>query len=118
MNVGFVYDPIYLRHDTGQHVENARSLEAITSHLQPNGLKQQKKPIKPRPATVAELSLVHNEQHISHVQEVAQRGGGWLDGDTVMSPDSYDAALYAAGGTIAAVEAGLRREGNNPLSLC
>ena len=117
MNVGFVYDPIYLRHDTGQHVENARRLEAIISHLEQTGLKQQLKPIKPRPATVAELSLVHNEQHISHVQEVAQRGGGWLDGDTVMSPDSYEAALYAAGGTIAAVEAVVRGEVNSAFAL-
>ena len=30
MKVGYVYDPIYLEHDTGQHPENAARLEAIT----------------------------------------------------------------------------------------
>ena len=105
MEVGYVYDPIYLKHDTGQHVENAKRLEAIISHLEQTGLKQQLTPIKPRAATVEELSLVHRKEYISHIQDAAQRGGGWLDADTVMSPDSYEAAIYAAGGLIRATEA-------------
>ena len=117
MKVGFVYDPIYLKHDTGQHVENARRLEAITSHLEQTGLKQQLTPIKPRPATIAELSLVHREQYISHIQEAVQRGGGWLDMDTVTSSGSYDAALYAAGGAIEATEAVLNGEVNSAFAL-
>lgn len=51
MKVGFVYDSIYLKHDTGHHPENARRLEAIISHLEQTGLKQQLTLIKPRPAT-------------------------------------------------------------------
>ncbi len=117
MEVGFVYDPIYLKHDTGTHVEVAPRLEAIMSHLEQTGLKQQLTPIKPRAATVAELSLVHTEQHISQVQEVARRGGGWIDADTVMSADSYEAALYAAGGAITAVEAVMRGEINSAFAL-
>ncbi len=105
MKVGYVYDPIYLKHDTGQHVENARRLEAIISHLEQTGLRQQLTLVKPRAASVEELSLVHQRQYISHIQDVAQKGGGWLDPDTVMSPDSYEAALYAAGGIIRATEA-------------
>ncbi len=117
MKAGFVYDPIYLKHDTGQHVENARRLEAIISHLEQTGLKQQLTPIKPRPATIEELSLVHQEQYISQIREAAQKGGGWLDLDTVMSPDSYDAALYAAGGAIKAVEAVMEGEVNSAFAL-
>ncbi len=105
MKVGFVYDPIYLRHDTGQHVENASRLEAIISHLDETGLTRELVPIKPQAASVEELSAVHDEQYISRINDVAQRGGGWLDADTVMSADSYEAAIYAAGGAIAATEA-------------
>ncbi len=105
MAVGYVYDPVYLKHDTGEHVENAQRLEAIISHLEQTGLKSQLTLVKPRPASVEELALVHQEQYISHIQEVAQKGGGWLDADTVMSSDSYEAARYAAGGVIRAVEA-------------
>ena len=105
VKVGYVYDPIYLKHDTGGHVENAKRLEAIISHLEQTGLKQQLTHIKPRAATVEELALVHRKEYISHIQEAAQRGGGWLDADTVMSANSYQAALYAAGGLIRATEA-------------
>ena len=105
MAVGYVYDPIYLKHDTGEHVENAARLQAIISHLEQTGLKSQLTLVKPRPASVEELALVHQKQYISHIQEVAQKGGGWLDADTVMSSDSYEAALYAAGGVIRAAEA-------------
>lgn len=117
MKVGFAYHPVYLKHDTGQHVENARRLEAIISHLEQTGLKQQLTPIEPRAASVEELSLVHQEQHILHVHDVAQRGGGWLDPDTVMSPDSYEAALYAAGGTIRATEAVMDGEAGSAFAL-
>jgi acetoin utilization deacetylase AcuC-like enzyme len=105
MAVGYVYDPIYLKHDTGEHVENGGRLEAIISHLEETGLKKELTLIKPRPASVEELSLVHTKQHISHVQGIAKKGGGWIDADTVISPDSYEVALYAAGGVIVAAEA-------------
>ncbi len=105
MKVGFVYDPVYLKHDTGQHVENAGRLEAIISLLEETGLTRELELIKPRAASVEELSLVHDKQHIARILDVAQRGGGWLDADTVMSADSYEAAVYAAGGAITATEA-------------
>ena len=117
MKTGFVYDPIYLKHDTGQHVENSRRLESIISNLEQTGLKQQLIPIKPRAATIEELSLVHHKQHISHIRDMAQRGGGWINADTVMSPDSYDAALYAAGGAIRATEAVINGEVSNAFAL-
>lgn len=117
MKVGFVYDPIYLKHDTGQHVENANRLETITSHLEQTQLKQQLTHIKPRAATVEELSLVHHKRYISHIQDVAQKGGGWLDADTVMSPNSYEAAVYAAGGVIRATEAVMNGEVGSAFAL-
>ena len=117
MEVGFVYDPIYLKHDTGPHVENAERLEATISHLEQTGLKQQLTPIKPRAASIEELSLVHDKQHISHIQSVAQQGGNWLEPDTVMSSRSYEAALYAAGGAITATEAVMNGEVGSAFAL-
>jgi acetoin utilization deacetylase AcuC-like enzyme len=117
MKAGLVYDPIYLKHDTGEHVENAGRLEAIISYLEETGLKKQLTPLKPRPASVEELALVHNKQHISHIQGVARKGGGWLDADTVMSADSYEVALYAAGGALVATEAVMEGEVNSAFAL-
>lgn len=117
MKVGFVYDPIYLQHDTGQHVEGARRLEAIISHLEQTGLKQRLSYIQPRAATTEEISLVHHKQYIEHIGEVAQKGGGWLDADTVMSPRSYEAARYAVGGVIRATEAVMDGEVGSAFAL-
>ncbi len=104
MKVGYVYDPVYLEHDTGQHPENAARLEAVMSRLEESGLKKRLYHIPPRPATIEELALVHHEEYIAYVQAVAKNGGGWLGPDTVVSPGSYKAALYAAGGLIRATE--------------
>jgi acetoin utilization deacetylase AcuC-like enzyme len=105
MSAGYVYDPIYLKHDTGQHVEVAARLEAIISYLEKTRLTSQLTLIEPRPATVDEIALVHTREYIKEIEETALKGGGWLDPDTVMSAGSYEAALYAAGGLIRAVEA-------------
>ena len=117
MKAGFVYAPVYLKHDTGQHVENASRLEAIISYLEQTGLSRTLKLIEPRAALVEELSLVHDEGCISYIRDMAKRGGGWLDADTVVSADSYEAALYAAGGAIRATEAVITGEVSNAFAL-
>lgn len=117
MAVGYVYDPIYLKHDTGEHVENAGRLEAIINLLEESGLKKQLTLIKPQAASTKELSLVHTNQHITRIQEVAKKGGGWLDADTFVSPNSYEVALYAAGGAIAATEAVMEGRVNSAFAL-
>lgn len=117
MKVGYVYDPVYLKHETGYHPENAQRLEAIISHLEETGLIKHLTSIKPRPATIEELAYVHQTSYISSIQDAVVRGGGWLDADTIMSPDSYDAALYAAGGVIEATDAVLSGRVNSAFAL-
>lgn len=117
MSVGLVYDPIYLEHDTGQHVEHAARLAAIIGLLQDSGTLSKLTTIAPHPASVEELSRVHSPGYISYVESCAQRGGGWLDADTVVSPASYDVACYAAGGVIAAVDAIMKGEVESALAL-
>jgi acetoin utilization deacetylase AcuC-like enzyme len=117
MKVGYVYDPIYLKHDPGDHPESPQRLEAIMAHLKETKTLDLLVPVTPRPATMNELELVHRLQHITRVQEMALRGGGWLDSDTAMSADSYEAALYAAGGTIVATEAVVKGEIGSAFAL-
>jgi acetoin utilization deacetylase AcuC-like enzyme len=117
MAAGYVYDPVYLKHDTGQHVEVAARLEAIMAYLEKTGLIKQLTLIKPRPATVDEIALVHRREYIKEIEETANNGGGWLDPDTVMSAGSYKAALYAAGGLIRAVEAVMGGELSSAFAL-
>ena len=115
--VGLVYDPIYLEHDTGHHVENADRLKQTIELLESSGARQRLVEIRPRPASLDELLLVHSADHISRVQSVARSGGGWLDADTVLSPASYEVALHAAGGVMEATKAVMEGEVNSALAL-
>jgi acetoin utilization deacetylase AcuC-like enzyme len=117
MKAGLVYDPIYLEHDTGDHVENSRRLVTAVSYLKETGIKEKLSCLPPRLASLEELEMVHAPEYISYVKSKAEKGGGWLDPDTVMSPKSYEAALYAAGGLLAAVEAVMKGNVNNAFAL-
>ena len=117
MRAGLVYDPIYLEHDTGDHVENARRLIEAMSHLSETGIKQRLIPLPARPATQEELEMIHAPEHISHARSKAESGGGWLDPDTVMSAKSYEAAIYAAGGLMVATEAVIKKEVDSAFAL-
>jgi acetoin utilization deacetylase AcuC-like enzyme len=64
-----------------------------------------------------ELEMVHTPEYISSVKNRAERGGGWLDPDTVMCPKSYEVALCAAGGLLTAVEEAMKREVDNAFAL-
>ena len=117
MRVGFVYHPIYLKHDTGQHPENAKRLMAIMRYLERTGPWQQLVSVKPDAASVEDIALVHDRQYISYIREMAEKGGGQLDPDTVMSADSYEAARYAAGGVIRAAGEVMSGELDSVLAL-
>jgi len=117
MKAGLVYDPIYLEHDTGDHVENSQRLVAAMSYLQETGMKEKLTCLPPRPALLEELEMIHAPEYISYVKSKAENGGGWLDPDTVMSPKSYEAALYAAGGLMVAVEAVMKGEVDTAFAL-
>jgi acetoin utilization deacetylase AcuC-like enzyme len=117
MKSGLVYDPIYLEHDTGEHVENPRRLTTAISCLEESGTRERLTSLAPRPASREELELVHAPEYISSVRSKAEKGGGWLDADTVVCPRSYEAAVYAAGGVVVAVEAVLKGQVDNAFAL-
>jgi acetoin utilization deacetylase AcuC-like enzyme len=58
--VGLVYDPVYLKHDTGEHPENGSRLTAIMDCLGKSGIRQQLTAVAARPATVDEIARVHS----------------------------------------------------------
>jgi len=117
MKAGLVYDPIYLEHDTGDHVENSQRLVVAISYLKETGIKEKLSCLPSRPALLEELKMIHAPDYISFVKSKAEKGGGWLDPDTIMSPKSYEAALYAAGGLMGAIEAVMKREVDNAFAL-
>ncbi len=117
MKAGLVYDPIYLEHDTGDHVENSQRLVAVMSYLKETGTKDELTCLPARPALLEELAMIHTPEYISYVKSKAEEGGGWLDPDTVMSPKSYEAASYAAGGLMVVVEGVTKGEVDTAFAL-
>ena len=106
MNIGYVFDPSYLLHNTGaDHPDSAGRLEAVMTHLNSIGLLDRLIKIEPRRATRDELSLVHTSEYQNQVASLCAGGGGILDADTILSAESCNAAEYAAGGAVAAIEA-------------
>ena len=56
------------------------------------------------PATIEQIELCHTREYIDRVRAVS--APTWLDGDTIASETTFEAALLAAGASIAAVKQG------------
>jgi len=102
---GWVYSDIYLKHRTKMHPERKERLEAITARLVRNGLMNTLIPIDPYPAEVEQIAWIHSRQHIDFVQKSSAQGVTALDPDTMICADSYEVALWAVGGVLAAIDA-------------
>ncbi len=100
--VGFVYDDVMLKHEPPPwHPESKDRLLCILDYLKSSGLWDRLVHIKPLRAEFDDIGLVHTPQHIEKIRTF---GEGCLDPDTYSSVDSLEAALYAAGSVIKAVE--------------
>ncbi len=109
-------DPLFLRHETAPHVEIPDRLRDITARLKQSGLAGRCTPGTYRPLTEDAVAQVHARAQIEGVKQVAAHGGGHIDPDTVVCPESFAVALAAAGACAAAVDAVLR--GPNRRALC
>ena len=103
-----IFSPKYYQHNPGRrHPESAARLRAIVNELVRGQLSRSQnwRFVKPKRASVRSIALAHDTEYIRQVDALCMSGGGLLDsGDTVVSPESYDVALYAAGGTLRAVD--------------
>lgn len=105
MATGFVHDERYLDHDTGEgHPERPERLTAIVNELRTEGLLQKLIPIDARPVAVQWIDAVHTAGYRARIETLCNRGGGAIDADTIVSADSYDVALQAVGGVLAACD--------------
>ena len=104
MTVLFTTHPQFLAHDTGAgHPERPSRLEAVAAGIAAAGLTEALVTFEPRPATAAEIALVHPEPFLHRLAEFIDAGGGNIDPDTVAVPASYAAALLAAGAGLESV---------------
>ncbi len=116
-DTGVVYDPIYLKHDTGNHPENWRRLEAVDQHFKETGYWSQLIRLSPRRAEREDLLRVHTAAHLDHIEQICQQGGGYLNLDTPVSAESYEVALMAAGGVLRGIDAIMEGEVKKAVAL-
>jgi acetoin utilization deacetylase AcuC-like enzyme len=104
IRVGLYDDPLFRKHDAGRaHPERPERLDALRRGIWQAGLEPQLRLLAPRPATSEELLRVHTSRHVALV--AASEGGTYrFDPDTQAGPQSYAAALSAAGAVVDAVD--------------
>lgn len=117
---GFVYADRYLQHNPGLqliggqpapfvepiiHPSNYRLVMRTRQLLDLMGLSGRLTPIEPRYATIEDLTVYHTPDYVERVRMLCAEGGGETGEGAPAGPESYDVALLAAGGCIAAVDA-------------
>lgn len=110
-------DPAFLRHRTGHHPERPERLLAIEAMLHRTGLAARCASAPCIPLDPEKLRGVHDEAVFRRASHVAHSGGGMLDADTPICPDSVTVALLAAGTAVSAVDAVLAGKDHNALCL-
>ena len=94
------------RHDTGwNHPEHVGRLRAIPRALRNDfALYEAIQHLEGRHASPDEIALAHEPAYVQLVEDLAKRGGGRLDADTIESEGSWDAATAGAGCVLDAVD--------------
>jgi acetoin utilization deacetylase AcuC-like enzyme len=109
-------DPLFLRHDPGpEHPERPERLARILDLLESEPISGTERRA-PRPATEEELAAVHTPRLREYLRRLRGRHEV-IDPDTLTSPDSYDAAVLAAGASVQAVEEVLAGRARNAFAL-
>lgn len=102
MTSGYVLNDNHVKHVAPGHPEHPRRLEHIHQHLVQSDVHPRLVRVPAVPASREQLERVHTPRYIEHVLEMSYREG-YLDPDTYVCDGTWDAALHAAGGTIALV---------------
>ena len=115
MTTALVHHPMYAKHNTGPgHPETPMRYERVMEALQGDAaLWSSLVEITPEKASKGSIQAAHSPQHYKTVEEAFERGLDRLDADTVVSMQSFDVGLFAAGGAIAGVDAVMQGESGN-----
>lgn len=106
MNIAFISHPACKLHEIIEHHPEApKRLDAILDRLIASGLDIWLKHFEAPKATQEQLGYAHDPAYIEYIFTHAPHEGSYpLDPDTAMNPYSLDAALYAAGSVILAID--------------
>jgi acetoin utilization deacetylase AcuC-like enzyme len=99
--VGFLYDDIFLKHEMPVgHPESPARLIKIRNTLMQSPVWENLIQIRPRRADEEDILNVHTRDYFDSIKTFA----GYFDPDTYISEHSFEAALFAAGAVIEAID--------------
>ena len=109
------YSDQFLQHQTGAfHPERPQRLTAIKTALEASCWAPQLEWRLPTPVSqrdpVSIMEQVHPLTYIEAVNQLARRGGGRIDADTIVSPHSYDVGRLAVNAWLDGVDIVLQRQ--------
>jgi acetoin utilization deacetylase AcuC-like enzyme len=111
-------DPLFQKHDTGKrHPETAERLRVVVDHLDKTALAKKCTAGTYKPLAEEQVAKIHSAKQIQSVKQLAEHGGGNVDGDTPVCSESFQVALAAAGACAAAVDAVMKGPEGNALCL-
>ena len=117
LKTGLISDRRFIKHFAGrshpERPERAVVMNDMAEQLDRDGLFA----MSPREATADELQLVHEPAYVAEVARSASMSRYDFDPDTHTSPESFQTAVLAAGGVLAAVEAVMDGAVDNGFSI-
>lgn len=119
MTTALIYDPAYLKHETGtHHPESPERLKVILSALQND------EPLwtaiaheSPRTVSDEDIMRCHGYRLIDHVRSLCEDGIPFIDRDTAISAESFEIARLAAGAAVVGVDQVFKGEAVNAFAL-
>ena len=105
--VGTVLDRRFLRHvPPEEHPENPGRLEVVQALLRRPAYQERLTALPAKAALLRDLTRIHTREHVDRLAAMAGTPETvFPDPDTYVSADSWEAARYSAGSTVAAVDA-------------
>ncbi|NPA82590.1 MAG: histone deacetylase [Epsilonproteobacteria bacterium] len=108
--VGYLYDPIFTLHETGNHIENKNRVMFINDMIRSDFSYY---PIEVSSYDKRDLYRIHDDSYVDWVEEGYENGVRMiLNSDTILSPKSYEVALTAATCTKNVIDLFKRKEIN------
>jgi len=102
MRTAFVYDPLFLTHDTGRgHPERSERLQTSFSLVSQQEWYGSLYRLRPSPAPLDSIQAIHRPDYIERAGAACRAGQSRLDTpDVSISRSSYEVALNAAGSVL------------------
>jgi acetoin utilization deacetylase AcuC-like enzyme len=107
MTTAYLYNQIYMMHDTGQgHPEKPERIEAINKAIMSAPFYARLLKITPSLPEMKYIEMIHAKSYIQRAEQEIKAGISYLDSmDTAVCTSSYDVALQAVGGGLAICDA-------------